>query len=234
MPPRSRNKDTVTDDTPVRDDEQNQAGEDADLGHNADISTASPVGRHPRDTQFPSFGDDGDPKVEVAERTIDIDTASGETTASANHIKDFVLQANEWDGLDDEGKQAVHYRNQRAVRQAMLSQGLRAPLEQDVKFVGEERITTGRGGRSSVNADSVRLRYSIAPTPVAVVADVVVDPETGQVDPKEYELVHMVVSPASVEDRSLGALAQDEWEQGAEARIRDSHAVKAGRATVKS
>lgn len=234
MPPRTRSRqaaqdtDTITDDTAVREDEQ---AADADAGRNPDISTASPVGRHPRDTQFPSLGDDGDEKVEIAERTIDIDTASGDgTVSSANHIKDFVLQADEWDSLDDDGKDAVHRRNQRAVRQSMLSQGLRAPLEEDVKFSGEKRLKGGRGGRSA-GAESVSLRYTIAPTPVSVVASPVVDPETGQVDEKAYELVHMVVSPAP---GISSAAEQDEWEQGAEARVRDSHAVKAGRAPAPS
>lgn len=232
MPPRSRKAEKddvqVTEDTAARTDE-NVASEDADRGRNPEISTASAVGLHPRDVQFPSLGEDGDEGVEIAERSQDVPTPTTDSTltevvSEANHRKVFVLPLREWEPLDDEGKDAIHFRNQRAVRQSMLSQGLRAPLEQDVRFVGEEVRKPGNGGRSAYDAASVALTYEIAPTPVAAAMTA---------DEPEYEVVHMVVSPPSVEDRSLGAVSQAEWEAGAEDRVRDAHAVRAGRATVK-
>lgn len=177
----------------------------------AAVSTASPVGRHPRDTQHPALGSDGDAGVEVAERTVDIDTAA-EPQSSANTRKVFTVPASEWDELDDDGKEAVHDRNRRAVRQFMLSQGLRAPAEAEVSFTGEERVKAGRGGRASLAAESVRLVYEVPATPVSTAT--------------EFEDVHMVVSPAP---GTPTAEDQAKWEADAEGRVRRAHAVRDGR-----
>lgn len=159
--------------------------------------------RLPRERQFPSLTtvEDG-AAIEVAERTVDIDTASGEGEASTTqHVKDFVTTQREWDSEDHD---AVHERNFRAVRQYMVSQGLRPDAK--VVFLGE---TVGEPIRFRTDLASVTLRYGVEAVP-AVVAE-------------GMEQVHTVIDqngPNAVELAKFQAQRED--------RIRAAHAASAG------
>lgn len=107
----------------------------------------------PRYVQFPSLA--GEPDVEVAERTIDYGnpTFGGDPLGTSQHVKDFVVRRFEYDNEKD----AIHVRNINAVRQSMISQGIRPTA--DVKFLGETDLPDGI---------SISLRYGVEAIPAAV------------------------------------------------------------------
>lgn len=109
--------------------------------------TGAPGSTQPEQAQFPSVL--GEPEVEIAKRSQDIDEAQ-----ASEHRKVFVVQANPaGPDYDDD----MHARNIDAMRQAMILQGLR-PTE-DGRFVGAEDHPDGQ---------SVCLTYACACVPAAI------------------------------------------------------------------
>lgn len=109
--------------------------------------TSRRVETTPAQRQFPSL--DGEPEVEVAERSPDVE----EPTAS-EHVKVFVVQANP---AGEDFDEAMHGRNITAMRQQAILLGLRPTG--DGRFVGSESIDAGQ---------SVRLTYSLPVVPAVV------------------------------------------------------------------
>lgn len=130
----------------------------------------------------------GSPDVEVAERTIDHGTEPTNV-----HTKDFVTTRRDW-GTGD--KEAVHEANKRAVRQYMVSQGLRPDAK--VEFEGEHEHPWDKA--------SIVLRYTVDAVP-AVVAET-------------FDTVHTVVS---TEDET--ATERAEFDAKREERLAESHNV---------
>jgi len=160
--------------------------------------------RDPRVQQFPSLTDaDNGEQIEVAERTIDLDTANeGSNLATDTHVKEFVTTQREWDSEDHD---AVHERNMRAVRQYMLAQGLRTDAEVTVKDVIE--VPSHREDRPALG--SVRLIYEVSAVPAVVST--------------EFDTRHMVVNQTGPTATELA-----EYEASREQRIRDSHTALLG------
>lgn len=179
------------------------------------LASRTPVGDNAepvvaREAQFPSrIGQEG---VEVAERTVDIDTAEEEAgTSSAVYIKKFVLLKREWDEHTAEQKGTVHERNVRAVRQFMVGNGLRPTGA--TSFDGEEVQEVAQTGRLS--NDSVVLTYSTPATPTALTgSDVTED--------ADIELLHTVIpqdGASAQEQADYEASTQDRVLAGRAARL---------------
>lgn len=142
--------------------------------------------------------------IEVAERTVDLDTTSEAATEGVEggdkpttmHVKDFVTTRREYDSEDHD---AVHERNFRAVRQYMVNQGLRPDAK--VVFMGEE---DGPEVRNRPDRRSVILRYGVEAVPV-VLAD-------------GMELVHTVIDQNGPTATQLAT-----YQAKREERIRASH-----------
>jgi len=139
----------------------------------------------PRYVQFPSLA--GEPDVEVAERTIDYGnpTFGGDPLGTSQHVKDFVTPRRDYENERD----AIHVRNINAVRQSMISQGIR-PIG-DVVFLGETDLPDGI---------SVALRYGVESIPAAVA--------------NTYDTQHAVVSQTGPTPTELA-----EFEAGRAARV---------------
>lgn len=110
-------------------------------------ATGAPGSAQPEQLQHPSAV--GEPEIEIAKRSQDVDEYR-----SGEHRKVFVVQKNP---LGDDYDDAMHAANIDAMRQAMISQGLR-PVE-DGHFVGAEEHPDGQ---------SVCLTYACACIPAAV------------------------------------------------------------------
>ncbi len=175
-----------------------------EVGDNADPVVA-------REAQFPSRI--GQEQVEVAERSVDIDTAEEKAgTKSATYVKKFVLLKREWDTHTAEQKKDVHTRNVRAVRQFMVGNGLRPTG--DTTFDGEEVEKVAQTGRLS--NDSVTLTYSTPATPVALTgADVTPD--------SDIELLHTVIP-----QDGASAQEQADYEANTQARVLAGRAARVG------
>lgn len=130
----------------------------------------SVAARLPQMFQHPSLttADEG-VAIEIAERTIDLDTTSevagdpdadGGDEPTTQHVKDFVTLKRDWDAEDHD---AVHERNMRAVRQYMVNQGMRPDAK--VVFMGE---TVGDPVRYREDLASVTLRYGVEAVPAVV------------------------------------------------------------------
>lgn len=160
-----------------------------------------------RERQHPSLtGVEGGDAIEVAERTIDIDTATeGPEAATTQHVKDFVVPASEWPE-DEEGRQVIHERNKRAVRQGLLNQGLRTTA--DVEFLGADEIPSPRKDRPLLG--SVVLRYGVVATPAAVA--------------EAFGEQHMIVTDGPFTDPEKAF----EFEVGRDERLRQARLAKAG------
>ncbi len=160
-------------------------------------------GRQLRTYQFPSLADEGSGiPVEVSERTQD---TTVEPTGT--HTKVFVTTSAEWETAD---KEDVHERNIRAVRQFMVSNGLRP--DGSVTFSGEERFG---GHPRRVGSESVALTYTIGD----VVPTVLVN------DEKNYDLAHVVIEQ---EQNPYTATEQAEYEAGTSQRVLDARRVSVG------
>jgi hypothetical protein len=160
--------------------------------------------QHPSLTSAP----DGD-AIEVAERTIDIDTANeGASAATTQHVKDFVVPLVDWRNQDDQDE--IHKRNKRAVRQGLLNQGLRLGNDDEVEFMGADEETLKSRREDRPLAGSVVLRYGVKATPAAV-ADA-------------FGEQHMIVSdgPFATAEEAF------EFEVGRDDRLRESRLVRAG------
>jgi hypothetical protein len=143
-----------------------------------------------RSTQFPSLN--GQEGVEVAERTADSD----ETTATV-FSKVFVVPRESYENGPDQDE--VHARNMTAVRQFMVSQGLRPSA--DVTFVGEEDYPADTTGRS------VALRYEVPSVPAAVAS--------------AFEVAHVVIPQDGPDARANKQLVDSH-----EDRVAASHAIR--------
>jgi hypothetical protein len=124
----------------------------------------------------------------VAERTIDHGTKPTST-----HTKDFVTTRRDYETGDAD---AIHEANKRAVRQYMVSQGLRPDAK--VEFEGEHNHPW--------DPASIVLRYTVGAVP-AVVADT-------------FDTVHTVVS---TEDETATERAEHDAKR--EERLAASHNV---------
>jgi|SRR3954470_2608075 hypothetical protein len=144
-----------------------------------------------RTSQFPSLN--GQEGVEVAERTADSDK---ETATVFSKV--FVVPRESYEnGTAD--PDAVHQRNMTAVRQFMVSQGLRPSA--DVKFVGEEDYPADTTGRS------VALRYEVPAVPAAVAS--------------AFEVAHVTIP-----HDGPNARANKELVDSHEDRVAASHAIR--------
>lgn len=128
--------------------------------------------------------------VEVAERTQD--TTSKTATEFTKH---FVVSRAQYEAEDPD---AVHSRNETAVRQFMVNQGLRP--DADVRFVGEEDYW---------DDSSVVLVYSVGAVPAAVA--------------RSFGLAHTVISADGPTPEQRAA-----YEARKEARVVESRDVLRG------
>ena len=159
----------------------------------------------PRERQHPSLTEAKNGEaIEVAERTIDIDTTSGQGSVEATviHVKDFVTTRREWESEDHD---AVHTRNFRAVRQYMVNQGIRP--DADVVLMDVVIGDPPRRGREDLA--SVVLRYGVKAIPAVVAVGM--------------EQVHTVIDQNGPTATQLA-----EYQAAREERIRASHAALIG------
>lgn len=104
----------------------------------------------------------GEPGVEVAERSQDVDAQSTST-----HRKVFVTLKRDYTSTDTD---QVHLRNQTAVRQYMVNQGIRP--DASVRFAGERDHEDGVSlyldyevsAVPAVTADDIETRHTVIPT----------------------------------------------------------------------
>jgi hypothetical protein len=139
-----------------------------------------------RARQFPALF--GSPDVEVAERTIDHGTEP-----TSVHTKDFVTLRRDYGTAN---KDEVHENNKRAVRQYMVSQGLRPDAK--VEFEGEHD--------HPFDETSIVLRYTVGAVPAVVATD--------------FDVLHTVVS---TEDETATDRAEHDAKR--EERLAASHGV---------
>lgn len=144
-----------------------------------------------RTTQFPALN--GQEGVEVVERTADSDAETSKVFS-----KVFVVPRESYEnGTAD--PDAVHARNMTAVRQFMVSQGLRPSA--DVRFVGEEDYPADTTGRS------IALRYEVPAVPASVAS--------------AFEVAHVTIP-----HDGLNARANKELVDSHADRVAASHAVR--------
>lgn len=144
---------------------------------------------------------EGVEKVSDVSGAQQIETAPpGMRGATGTHRKTFVTLKRDY---ESEGESAVHARNVNAVRQYMISQGLRP--DSDVSFVGSEDLPgpPGRPGR-----DSVALHYEVSAVPAVVASD--------------FDVRHAVVvqdGPTPTERAEFDAQRESRLRRGFEARV---------------
>lgn len=147
MPPRKR---TEQDETPAENAAATSTTSDPDAPRPL-TDEGERVVRAPRDRQFPSLH--GAPEVEIAERSQDVTEP-----ASSVHVKDFVTTKRDYESGDKDG---MHARNTLAVRQYLMSQGLRPDAK--VEFEGEHE--------HDWDEKSIVLRYTVSVQPAATATD---------------------------------------------------------------